>query len=129
MSGKSLITVFLLGVFFIFLSSLVKADSPIFGTWLRQGTYTEGVLQHQEPATLIFGEGYFNSFNKYCKVTGTLTIEGNTIKMVTKSTDCYGHTPGTVTTSTFELSADNNTLTIINTEYGAEVKEIYRRSN
>ena len=121
--------VFLLAIVFVGCGSsqAQMKKAAYLGAWIRQATYTNGQLMHEEPATMELEEKSFRSSNKYCKVSGGLSVEGNTIIMVTQSTDCPGHTIGTKTTSTFTISDDGNTLTTINTEYGAEVKEIYKR--
>ncbi|UCC95411.1 MAG: hypothetical protein JSW40_01335 [Candidatus Omnitrophota bacterium] len=97
------------------------------GTWIRQATYTGDVLRHREPATLTFKKTSFRSLNRDCENSGLLRINDNIMRMTTEETTCLGHSPGTVTISTFEISSDGSSLEIINTQYGAEVKEIYTR--
>ena len=104
-----------------------KAGSSYIGTWLRQATYTNGQLVGRNPATLVLNKSSFDSTAGGYFVKGDIKASGSTIKMITRSTNCPGHSRGTVTTHAYALSDNGKTLTLVNTQYGAEVKEVYKR--
>ena len=94
---------------------------------MREGTYTNGALVSSESATLTFTEGSFDSYNSYCSNSGSIEVTGNTMVWVVEQSDCPSIIGvGSTVTSTY--SVEGTTLTTINTEYGAEVKEIYNKA-
>lgn len=103
------------------------APPTYLGKWMRLATYTNGQLVHKEPATLTMMKGSFHSINKYCENAGKLKVSGNIGTMTTATTTCYGHSPGTVTVYTMSFTPDGKQMTIVNTQYGAVVKEVYER--
>jgi len=103
-------------------------DCRYIGTWQREATYTDGQLMHNEPATMKLDSLSFESFTETYSVSGNIEVNGNSMKMVAKVTNIPGYSVGTSTNHTYAISADGNTMTLTNTEYGAEVKEIYERS-
>ena len=106
---------------------VVVEEGSYVGTWMRQGTYTNGQLVSSEGATMELTSNTFNSYNSYCANSGSIHVQGSTIVMTVQQSDCPSIiTVGSIVTSTFLVSGDQLTLT--NTEYGAEVKEIYNRA-
>ncbi|MBT3985870.1 hypothetical protein HOD38_04275 [archaeon] len=104
-----------------------EANSDYVGTWMRQGTYTNGAFVSSESATLTFTEGSFDSYNSYCSNSGSIEVTVNTMVWVVEQSDCPSIiSVGSTVTSTY--SVEGSTLTTINTEYGAEVKEIYNKA-
>ena len=107
-------------------SKTTKTSANYVGTWMRTGTYTNGELVGTEPATMELTKKSFHSYNKYCDNSGDLTVTGNSIVMYITKSDCPSLlSVGTTTTSTFSVS--KNVLTVINNEWGAEVKETYSK--
>lgn len=105
-----------------------EGNTDYVGTWMRDGTYTNGALVSSESATLTFTEGSFDSYNLYCSNSGSLDVTGNTMVWVVEQSDCPSIiSVGSTVTSTY--SVEGTTLTTINTEYGAEVKEIYNKAS
>jgi len=96
------------------------------GTWVRQATYTDGQLMHTTPARLeLSADTYISSAS--CVASGTVAVQDNAITMTLDSTDCPTGVIPDVYHSTFEISEDGNSMTLINTEFGAEVREDYIR--
>ena len=83
------------------------------GTWLRQGTYLDGALLHQTPATLTMEKDSFVSTGM-CTSSGTVSADGNTVTMVMNRSDCPGgvQLPFTVTHQ-YGVMKDENSDTIM----------------
>ncbi|HII71739.1 TPA: hypothetical protein HA265_03215 [Candidatus Woesearchaeota archaeon] len=96
------------------------------GTWIRQATYANNELVGQDPATLELTANSYKSSTNACSTSGDLEVKKDSMVMIVKQTDCPGPIgPGTRVTYTYSLAGDQ--MTIINTEYGAEVKEEYKK--
>lgn len=93
------------------------------GTWVRNELYVEGSLTHTDPATLKLTANTFESSHSICFVSGNIEVMGNQMYWTIEQTDCPNVMPGSQ--STYSYSVSENTMTIISTEYGMEVKEIY----
>lgn len=103
-----------------------QSNPDYVATWLRQGTYSNGALVSTEPATMILTKNSFDSKNKYCANSGSLAVNGNVCVMNVEKSDCPSMiTVGSVVTYTYSVTGDE--MTIINTEYGYEFKEIYKK--
>ena len=107
-------------------SSVSKVDYE--GTWKRQGTYTNGALVNSVTATMKLTKISFDSYNSQCANSGDLNVQGTSFVMTVKKSNCPSIiNVGSVVKSTYSVAG--NKLTIINKEYGAEVKEIYNKVN
>lgn len=97
------------------------------GTWTRQETIVDGDSQHTEPATLILTKDSFETSMSICSNSGSMEVIGNQMIWTIEKSDCPG--PVTIGSSrTMEYTISGNTLTIINRDYGMEVKEIYQKN-
>ncbi len=96
------------------------------GAWLRQGTYVDGALMHQTPATLTMKKDSFVSTGM-CTNSGTVDAKGNTVTMVMVQSDCPGglQLPYTVTYQ-YGVMKDENKDTIMVIVTG-NVMEIYKK--
>lgn len=107
------------------LSESVEYDYE--GTWVRQATYTDGEVVSTESASLLLTADSFSSSSAYCRNSGSLDVVDATILMVVESTNCPGVIAvGSSVSSVYDV--DGIRLTLINTQYGAEVKEIYLKA-
>lgn len=96
------------------------------GTWIRTGTYTAGQLMHEEPATLVLTAATFSSSATACANSGSLKADDVTMVMTVEQSTCPSIVNvGSVVTYDYDVGMD--TLTIVNNEFGAEVKETYMR--
>ncbi len=106
-----------------------SGGTPAFvGTWIRQGTYTNGELMGNKPATLILTKNSFDSRSSACSNSGDLSFNGDYQTWTVKKSDC----PSTINVGSVvreRVVVDGDTLTLINDEWGAEVKEVYKRSS
>jgi len=107
------------------------SSHPLCGTWNRTATYVNGEIMNTTPAYTVITEKTYYSIAPACY--NTLTIDSfhdNSFTMTMVSHNCQTigvMAPGTVIQQTFTLSNRGNTLVIINTEYGAEVKTVFER--
>lgn len=122
---------FLIAFFIIILFSLVfvkeilaKSDETRYlGTWVRQATYVSGALMGQDPAVMTLKKDSFTSTNATCATAGTLSVSGNTMKMVMTQSNCLGvKTPYTVN-YTYTISDDGKIMTFV----VGSMKEVYKR--
>jgi len=98
--------------------------SDYVGTWERAGTYTDGEQVSSASATLEFTETTFSSTSEACSNSGSILVQESTMMMTVEESDCPSIIGvGSTTTSTYEVRGA--ILTLINNEYGAEVKEVY----
>lgn len=109
-----------------------SCSHPLCGTWNRTATYVNGGLIHTTPAYTVITEKTYYSIAPACSNTLTIdSVRGNSFAMTMVSHNCptggRGIEPGTVVEQTFTLTDEGNTLTIINTEYGGEVKTVFQR--
>jgi hypothetical protein len=96
------------------------------GTWLRQGTYLNGALLHQTPATLTMKKDSFVSTGM-CTSSGTVEAKGNTVTMVMNRSDCPGgvQLPFTVTNQYGVMKDENkDTIMVIVVD---NIMEIYKK--
>lgn len=105
---------------------------PLCGTWNRTTTYVNGALIHTTPAYTVITEKTYYSIAPACYNTLTIdSVQGNSFTMTMVSHNCptggMGIEPGTVVEQTFTLTNEGKTLTVINTEYGGEVKTVFQR--
>ncbi len=105
----------------------VAVETPAHvGTWSRLDTYVDGVAQGSVPATLVFStDSYVSSTS--CTVSGDLMVEDENVTMTLVTNDCPSGSIPDVYHSTFSVSEDGERLTLVNTEFGAEVREEYVR--
>lgn len=104
------------------------ASVPIYvGAWERQGTYVNGVLEGEYPATLEMQEETYYSHNDICENSGTLEVVDDSVTMSITDTDCPV-VPGYETiVYTHSFNVDGTEMTLVTTVEGVEVKEIYAR--
>lgn len=107
-------------------------EQPTYvGTWERQGTYVDGVLNNDYPATLEMQVDSFYSHNDICETRGALEVEGDTITMAMdlSQTTCQVVPGYESITYTQSFNEDNTKMTIVTVVLGVEVMEEYVRSN
>ncbi len=82
------------------------------GTWLRQGTYINGALEHTTPATMVLGKDSFHSTGT-CSTSGSLTYKDETMTMKMTQSSCPGGLtlPFTVT-FTYQISDEGKRMTL-----------------
>jgi hypothetical protein len=104
-------------------STDAAAGTAFLGTWLRQGTYINGALEHTTPATLVLKKDSFFSTGT-CTTSGSLTSEGATMTMKMTQSSCPGGLmlPYTVTFA-FNISEKSTRLTM----QAGNVMEFYER--
>lgn len=113
--------------------SLGQACShSLCGIWNRKATYVSGEFVHNTPAYTVITEKTYYSIAPACyNALDINSFQGNTFTMTMTSLNCPTPTgvmaPGTVVVQTFALTDEGDTLTISNTEYGAEVKTVFQR--
>lgn len=96
------------------------------GTWSRLDTYVNGEAQGSVAATMELGVDSYVS-TSICTASGSIAVEGTAVTMTLDSTDCpIGAIPD-VYHSTLTVSDDGTRMTLVNTEFGAEVREEYSR--
>ncbi|MFC1723412.1 hypothetical protein ACFL0V_04705 [Nanoarchaeota archaeon] len=103
-----------------------SGGADYIGTWMRTGTYTNGDLMHQEPATMILTKNTFDSSSKACGNSGSIDVDGAQVVMVVEKSDC----PSIITVGskvTYTYKVEGSKMEILNTEYGAAVMETYQR--
>lgn len=103
---------------------------PFCGIYNRTHTYVGEELMNQAPAyTVITGASYYSITDVCYNLLTMDSVEGPNVKMTMTTNTCPGGVmpPGTVVISTFKLSEDGDTLTVVNTQYGAPVKTIFKR--
>jgi len=97
------------------------------GTWMRQGTYVGGSQVSSASATMILTEDTFDSSTTDCANSGSINVQGSTMVMVVEESNCPSIiNVGSTVTSTYSVSGTQ--LTFTNSEYGADVKEIYNKA-
>jgi hypothetical protein len=75
---------------------------------------------------MILTKDSFDSKNKYCANSGSLEVKGNVCVMKVEKSDCPSIiNVGSVVTYTYSVAGDE--MTIFNTEYGYDFKEIYKK--
>lgn len=99
------------------------------GVWLRTATYTNGALQHNEPATWTLNNTNYTSTGT-CINTGKVMYEGgNTMTITLDSTSCPNVPTGGSFTNTFEIEYDEErdveTMTVVT----GPVTETYDRQS
>ena len=89
-----------------------RSNESFIGTWLRQGTYINGALEHTTPATMVLGKDSFYSTGT-CSASGSLTHQSTSITMKMTQSDCPGGLalPFTVT-FTFKISGEGKKMTL-----------------
>jgi len=112
--------------------TIQRCSHPLCGTWNRTATSVNGKMMNTTPAYTVITEKTYYSIAPAC--SNTLTIDsfhGNSFTMTMVSHNCPTGGPvmgpGTVVEQIFTLTNEGNTLTIINTEYGGEVKTVFQR--
>ncbi len=96
------------------------------GVWKRTGTYTDGHLVGTEAAVMTLTKESFDSESQACGNSGSLEVKGNQMVMIVEESNC----PSIINVGSrvsYSYSVEGDKLTVVNTEYGAEVKETYVR--
>lgn len=102
------------------------AASEAIGTWIRQATYTNGELVGETPAMLVITDTTFSAESEACANSGALDLEADTMVMTVQQSSCPSIVNvGSVVTYGFTIEGDR--MTVVNTEFGAEVSEVYLR--
>ncbi len=96
---------------------------PFIGTWLRQGTYINGALEHTTPATMVLNRDSFYSTGT-CSTSGSLTFKDENMTMKMTQSSCPGGLilPFTVT-FTYQISDEGKKMTL----QAGNVMEKYQR--
>jgi len=104
-------------------NAYAAAGSPFVGTWLRQGTYINGMLEHTTPATMVLKKESFFSTGT-CTTSGSLMSDGNKMTMKMTQSSCPGGLilPYTVNFN-FNVSENGTKLTML----AGNIMEIYQR--
>jgi len=97
------------------------------GSWQRIGLFVDGVQHEFAAETLVLKKESFVSSTYVCSVQGKLSVSGNQLSLYDITSNCPS-SPSSMT-STFSISDDGNTLTIITVYNGVEVKDIFQRSD
>lgn len=107
----------------------VVEEAPVYvGTWLRQGTYVDGVNVHSEPATLIIETDSYHSETDVCWVEGEVITNETDFTMTILEGDCPVVPGYESITYTKEFSEDLNEMTLETVVMGTTVMEIYNRA-
>lgn len=102
------------------------SSAPYVGTWERLSLAVDGQPQEAVPATIeLSADSYVST--TFCTVSGALQVEGEDIVMTLGNTDCPTGAIPDVYHSRMLLSEGGEHMTLINTEFGAEVREEYSR--
>jgi hypothetical protein len=97
------------------------------GSWSRQALLVDGVPQDGVPAVLELGADAYVSTTS-CTVSGRVETDGDAVTLTIDANDCpTGAAIPNAYHSTYFVSEDGQNLTLINTEFGAEVREEYVR--
>jgi len=98
------------------------------GSWQRIGLFVGGSPHEFAAETLVFQKDSFVSTTAICTAHGKLSISDNQLSLYDITSNCPPPTPSNMT-STFSISDDGNTLTIITVYSGVEVKDIFQISD
>jgi hypothetical protein len=97
------------------------------GSWQRIGLFVDGAQHEFAAETLVLKKESFVSSTYVCSVQGKLSVSGNQLSLYDITSNCPS-SPSSMT-STFSISDDGNTLTIITVYSGVEVKDIFQISD
>ncbi|MCD6109204.1 hypothetical protein J7J83_00355 [bacterium] len=103
-------------------------NSGYIGSWSRVSATLDGVVQNVDPATIKMTENTYESSTAKCTIKGNMSVRDGIMSISITDNDCPGGIKDRYI-STFQLSDDGKQLTLINTQFGGKMVEIYDKLN
>ncbi len=97
------------------------------GTWEQVATYINGEAQDHTKATLVLSKGAYES-KTTCLVTGKLSVSGDNLTMTVGTDTCTGGAVSGPFTYIYQISKDNQILTLDYSQGGFGMREMFKRS-
>lgn len=103
-------------------------NSGYIGSWSRVSATLDGVVQNVDPSTVKMTKNTYESSTAKCTIKGDMSVRDGIMSISITDNSCPGGAKDQYI-STFNLSDDGNKLTLINTQFGGKMVEVYKKLN